>query len=303
MAGWILDGVFGWLADRLVAALGWLLNLLTATFFTSPDVTLFPQVQALADRSALVVDASFVLAILAAGIIAMTHGGFQVRYHVKDLAPRLVVGFVAAAFATRLCSGVISLANAVTLAMVGQTASGPRVVRFVADRLAHASWDPTVRPVMVIIGLLIVVLLFQLLFTWFARIAALLVLAGTAPVALACYALPHTQPVAALWWRTLLEVLATPLLQGVAFSVGVDLLLDPNQNLAVSAGLPVGSDAVNLFLIACLLVITVRIPRLVARYLSTPGRGMTTAGVLVRAVLIQTVTRRLPIPGARRLLR
>jgi hypothetical protein len=254
----------------------------------------------LADRSALVVDTLFVLAVIAAGAIGMTHGGFQIRYAVKDLIPRLVVGFVASAFATQICAGVIQVANAITTAMVGQAASGPRVIRFVADRLAHATWDPAVRPLMVVIGLLIVVLFFQLLFSWFARVATLLVLAGTAPIALACYALPHTQPVADLWWRALLGVLATPLLQGVAFSTGVDLLLDPSGNFAIAAGLPVGSDTLNLFLIACLLVVTVRIPRMVARYVAQGGRGMSTAGVLLRAVVIQTVTRHVPIPGLRR---
>jgi hypothetical protein len=300
MTDWLLDGIFSWLADRLAVALGWLLTFLTSTFFTSPDVTVFPQVQTLADRSALVVDACFALAVIAAGTIGMTHGGFQIRYAVKDLIPRLVVGFVASAFATQICATVIQIANAVTAAMIGQSASGPRVIRFVADRLAHATWDPTVRPLMVVIALLIVVLLFQLLFSWFARIATLLVLAGTAPIALACYGLPHTQPVADLWWRALLGVLATPLLQGVAFSTGVDLLLDPSGNFATAAGLPVGSDALNLFLIACLLAVTVRIPRLVARYVAQGGRGMSTAGVLLRAVVIQTVTRRVPIPGMRR---
>jgi hypothetical protein len=292
MTDWLLDGVFSWLADRLAAALGWLLAFLTSTFFTSPDVTVFPQVQTLADRSALVVDACFALAVIAAGAIGMTHGGFQIRYAVKDLIPRLVVGFVASTFATQVCAGVINVANAVTTAMVGQAASGPRVVRFVADRLAHGTWDPTVRPLMVVIALLIVVLLFQLLFSWFARIATLLVLAGTAPIALACYGLPHTQPVADLWWRALLGVLVTPLLQGVAFSTGVDLLLDPSGNFATAAGLPVGSDALNLFLIACLLVVTVRIPRLVARYVAQGGRGTSTPGVLVRAVVIRAVLRR-----------
>lgn len=303
MTDWLLDGVFSWLADRLTAALGWLLTFLTSTFFTSSDVTVFPQVQTLADRSALVVDTAYGLAVITAGVIGMTHDGFQVRYAVKDLIPRLVVGFVASAFATGVCAGVIAVANAVTTAMVGQAASGPRAIRFVADRLAHASWDPTVRPVMVVIALLIVVLFFQLLFSWFARIATLLVLAGTAPIALACYGLPHTQPVADLWWRALLGTLATPLLQGVAFSTGVDLLLDPGHNFAIAAGLPVGSDALNLFLIACLLVVTVRIPRLVARYVTQGGRGMSTAGVLLRAVVIQTITRRIPVPGLRRVWR
>ena len=300
---WLLDGVFGWLAERLQNALGWLVQFLASTFFTSPDVTVFPQVQALADRSAVVVDAAFGLAVITAGAIGMTHGGFQIRYALKDLIPRLVFAFVASAFATQLCAGVIQVANATTTAMIGQTSSGSRVIEFVTTRLAHASWDPTSRPLLAIIALIIVVVFFQLLFTWFARVATLLVLAGTAPLALACYALPHTQPVADLWWRTLAGVLVTPLLQGAVFSTGVDLLLDPGHNLAISAGLPAGSDALNLFLIACLLMVTVRIPKLVARHVTSSGRSMSTAGVLLRAVVIQTVTRRLPIPGLRRVWR
>jgi hypothetical protein len=300
---WLLDGVFGWLAERVQAALSWFVAFLTSTFFVSPDVTVFPQVQALADRSAMVVNAAFVLAVVTVGAIGMSHGGFQIRYQVKDLAPRLVFASVASAFATQLCAGVVQLANAVTVAMVGQTASGPRVITFVADRLTHASWDPMVRPILVVIALIIVVLFFQLIFSWFARIATLLVVAGTAPLALACYALPQTQPVADLWWRALGGALITPLLQGVVFSVGVDLLLDPGHNLAVSAGLPVESDVLNLFLIACLLMITVRIPKLVARYVTSSGRSMSSAGVLLRAVVLQVVTRRLPARGLSRLVR
>jgi hypothetical protein len=39
---------------------------------------------------------SFVIAVVAAGIIAMTHDQVQVRYSVKELALRLVFAFVAA---------------------------------------------------------------------------------------------------------------------------------------------------------------------------------------------------------------
>jgi hypothetical protein len=138
-----------------------------------------------------------------------------------------------------------------------------------------------------------------LLASWFARVATLLVLAGLAPVALACYALPQTQPVAQLWWRALLGCLAVPLLQAVAFSSGVDLVLNPDHNLSGELGISV-TDVVNLFMVLCLLVLTVRIPRLVARHVSQRGAA-STAGVIVRAVLVQSLGRHLP--GARRLIR
>jgi hypothetical protein len=133
------------------------------------------------------------------------------------------------------------------------------------------------------------------------------VLAGVAPVALACHALPVTQPVAVLWWRTLLGVLITPVLQGAAFSVGVDLLLNPDHNLStvlLGTSFPeqAGVETFNLFLVACLLWVTVRIPRLVAKHVSSGGQS-STVGVVIRTVITQTLLRRLPIPGLSRAFR
>jgi hypothetical protein len=55
----------------------------------------------------------------------------------------------------------------------------------------------------------------------------------------------------------------------------------------------------NLFIAACLLMVTVRIPRLIGRYVTRGGGQMNTAGVVLRAVVLQSITRRLRIPGRR----
>jgi hypothetical protein len=267
-------------------------------------------VTGLAERSALVVDGMFVLAILAAGILGMTHSSFQVAYQVKDLLPRLVAGFGLSLSGVAICHGLIGVFNAVTATLVGQAAAGPATIAYVQNALKLAFGPgavlaPGLRSVMAIVAVLIVVLFLQLLASSVVRVATLLVLAGVAPVALACYALPQTQPVAVLWWRSLLGVLVTPALQGAAFSAGVDLLLNPAHNLpALLAGTSIPAqgavETFNLFLAACLLWVTVRIPRLVSRY--ALARGQTSpAGVVVRAVLTQTLLRRLPIPGLSRL--
>jgi hypothetical protein len=296
---WLLDGILTWLAKRVQGALSWLVGFLTSAFFTTPDVTVFPQAQALAERSALIVQATFGLAIIVAGAIGMTYGSVQIRYELKDLLPRLVFAFVASAFGTQLCAGLIRVANALTVAMVGQVAAGPRVIEFVKDEITAALLDETTAVIALIIAILIVVLFFQVMFAWFVRVAVLLIVAGTAPIALACYALPQTQPVAQLWWRTLLSALAIPVLQGVTFAAGVDMLLDPDHASPLILELS-RSNVANLVMVACLLTVIVRIPRLMARYASHGG-SMSTAGVLVRAVVIQSVGRRLP--GAGRILR
>ncbi len=45
MTDWLLGGLIEWLAERVQGMLGGLVSFLTAAFFTSPDVTGFPQVQ------------------------------------------------------------------------------------------------------------------------------------------------------------------------------------------------------------------------------------------------------------------
>jgi hypothetical protein len=154
----------------------------------------------------------------------------------------------------------------------------------------------------VVIGLIIVVLFYMLMVGWFARIATLIVLAGIAPAALACYALPQMQFVVGLWWRSLLGCLGTPVLQAIFFTTGVNLLLDPDSNVAILLDLPAGApsmDVFNLFVAACLLMLTVRIPKLVGRYVTRGGGQMSTAGVLLRAVIIQSITRGRRKPGRR----
>lgn len=297
--GWILDEALDWLAEQVRAALAWLVQVLTSALFTSPDVTVFPQAQGLAQRSALVVNACFGLAVVVAGAIGMTHGSVQLRYEIKDLVPRLVFAFVASNFGVQLCQAVIATVNAVTQAMVGELATGPKVIDYVEQELVGVVVNPGMRLLAVIIAVVIVVLLFQLLFSWVARVVTLLVLAGVAPVALACYALPQTQPVAQLWWRILIAALATPLLQGITFSAGVDLLVNPSHNLPDLLASPT-NGVINLFFVAALLTLTVRIPRLLARYAATRA-APSAVGLVVRAVVVHTVARR--VPGARRIVR
>ena len=302
MADWLMNGVVGWLADRVEGLLVGLVGFLSATVFTSPDVTVFPQVQLLAGRSALVVSTGFVLAIITAGAVAMTHGSVQAQYGVRELLPRLVFGFVISHFGAQLCQLLITTANALTHAMVAETAAGPRAAGYVRARIAAASGDPTAGLLAVVLGLLIVVLMYTLLASWIVRIGVLIVLAAVAPVALACYCLPYTQPAAQLWWRTLLACLATPVLQAVSFSSGINLLLEPEGNLPVLIGLAPGTpsmDMFNLFVILCLLWLTVRIPRLMSRWVTRQGGQTSMAGVVLRAVVIQSATRRLPIPRSR----
>jgi hypothetical protein len=294
----LMDGLVGWLAETVVDLLGGLLAFLASSLFMSPDITVLPQVKSIAGRSAVIVDACFILAILAVGVVTMIGDSVEMRYGLKQLIPRLVVGFVLSAFSVPLTGELITVANALTVSMTGSAAPTTETIDFVKQRITAVQTDKSSALLVAIIGLLIVVLMFMLVGTWLTRIGVLLLLAGIAPVALACYATPWTQGAADLWWRTILGCLATPALQAVAFATGIDLLVSPGANLPILLGLP-GSDTLNLLLVIGVLWVTVRIPAMLRRYVTRKG-SPNFGGVLLRAVFIQGVTRRVPLlRGAR----
>jgi hypothetical protein len=296
MVNWLMDGLVGWLAERLQDLLGGLLAYLTSGMFLSPDVTVLPQVQTIAGKSALVVNSCFILAIIAVGIATMVGGTVEMRYGIKDLVPRLIVGAIASNFAIPLCAALIDVANALTVSMVGTAAPTTEAVTMARTHVVAALSDPGNALVALIIGLLIVGLMFTLVTGWIVRVGVLVILAGIAPVALACYATPWTQGAAQLWWRTLLGCLGTATLQAIAFSTGIQLLTDPDASLPVLLGLP-GSDILNLLLVAVLLWVTIKIPGMMSRFVTRKG-GANMGGILLRAVLIQTVTRKIPFGRA-----
>jgi hypothetical protein len=75
--------------------------------------------------------------------------------------------------------------------------------------------------------------------------------------------------------------------QALALHTTVSIFLDPRANL----GLPQDrSGMFNLFIVACLLWATVRIPSLVRRYVTHSG-GRNVGGYLLRAVVIHQLTR------------
>jgi len=238
MVAWWMTGVLAWLVAQAITALDQAGDIWPDSLLTAPDVTVLPQVIALADRSRWVVNTAYVLALVVAGIIAMTYESVQVRYSVKELAPRLIVGFVAANMAVPLCQQLLVIANALTQALADQSITGHAMIAMLSDHIAAATQDGATSFLLVLVTLLIVVLVFTLLFHWITRIGVLIILVAVAPVALACYALPQLEGAARFWWRTMLGALGTQVLQVVAVVSGLKVFLDPDVNLPVIIGLP-----------------------------------------------------------------
>ncbi|MDQ1249150.1 MAG: hypothetical protein QG597_3524 [Actinomycetota bacterium] len=295
MSGWVNDlisalfaAVLAGLGTVVQAGLNWALGVLSTTLLASPDVTTLPQVQYAAGQAQLVANGCMALVVTVAGALAMTHGSIQDRYSLKELTPRLLIGFTLANLAIPIVRGAITFVNAVTAALVGapftSTQALGQIRRILTGSILHGNLSGWVS----ILQALALLMLIALLFTWLGRLLGLLVVAAVGPVALACHTLPATEPVAQLWWRSLGGLLLVQVLQGVTLHLAVATLLTPSANLR-GLGLPVDPNGIFNLMITCyLLWLVIRIPRWVARtFGGTAGRGSSVLGNIVRVVVVQ----------------
>jgi hypothetical protein len=294
---WLADSLIGpiidWFARTVLGALDVLWDLLSATAFVSPDVTVLPQVTAFAATSLGIVNTAYVLAFVWAAVLVMGRDTIQARYGPGELIPRLVIGLIAANFAIPLCSTIISLANAVTAALTSQDITAPGSMRQLRTTTASAlggqnGADPA-SFLLLLIALLIAVLVAMLIVQWIIRLGVLVVAVGIAPIALALHGTPQTEAAAKLWWRTILGTLGTVVMQAVALHTTLTIFLNPATNLP-ALGLPgAPGTTMNLLIVVCLLWGVIKIPGLMRRYVTQTRPSA--VGMILRVVLVQQLTR------------
>jgi hypothetical protein len=294
--GFIFEQAVAWLLQVVLTGFLDLLSIIEKGLLVSPDVTGLPQVQALTGKSVWIVDTVFVLAFVATGTLTMLGGSERARYEVKDLLPRLIVAFVAAHFSPLFCGLLIEAANAFTAAVTDQSLGGTGALTAVGRHVQSAASNPQSPLLAAILIAIITVLLANTALGLLTRFGVLLILAVIAPVALAMHALPQTDPIARLWWRSIGGCLVTPCLQALTLQAGTWMLLDP-AHLLPMLGLPGDpTGVVNLLVVIVLLYTTVKIPSLVRRHVTRAGGGPNVLGAVVRVVLVQQGSRALGLP-------
>jgi hypothetical protein len=289
----MIDAIIKWFAGVIVGGLNILWDLLSATAFTTPDVTVLAEVNSIASTSLEVVNTVYVLAILWMAILVMGRDTIQSRYGLGELIPRLVIGLIGANLAMPLCSQLIGLANAVSAALTSQDITAPGSMQQVQQLVAASLGDPSGSDpagfLLLLIGLVIAVMVGVLLVQWIVRLGILIVAVGVAPIALALHGTPHTEPAARLWWRTMLGALGTVLIQAVALHTTLTVFVSPKSDLP-ALGLPGNPGAVmRLLVVLCLLWSILKVPAMMRRYVSKSSpSGVAT---IVRVVLVQQLTR------------
>lgn len=264
-AGHAIDS---WFAGLVSAAINPMFGLIGQTLLTTPQVGSLGEVRSIWGASDVIANGAYVLLVLAGGIIVMGHQTVQSSYSVKEIAPRLVTGFIASNLSLILIGKAISLADGLSAAVAGQgldPAAAGQMLRSLLYRVL--SQGPMF---FVLLAVFAVALVIVLAVIFAARLMLTVLLVGLAPLCLACHALPQTEPVARWWWRALAAILAIQAAQAL-FLVGSARIFftDGWTSLLAPGDAGTALDAIQLI---CVLYILIRIPFWLGRMVS-PGGG------------------------------
>jgi hypothetical protein len=256
-AGRVRQAVNDWFRDLVSSALTPTLDLLGRTVLATPDVTApGGRARELWWISAGIANAVFVLLVVVGGLLLIGHETVQTSYGIKEIAPRLVLGFVAANLSLVLAGRGIGLANALSRALAGQGVD-PAHVTDQLKRLALAPLDGNSIFLILAAGL-IAALALMIVAAYVIRVATVIVLVAAAPLALICHALPQTEGVARAWWRAFAACLGVQV--GQAFLLVAALRTFFAADRASVFGLNGSGQLVDLVVAACLLWMLARLP-------------------------------------------
>jgi len=283
--GQIEKAIDTWFGNLVKSALEPVLRLIGTTLLSSPDVS-NGRIAQIWTGVLITANTLYVLFVLAGAVIVMGYETVQTRHSVKEIAPRLVLGAVASNASLWAISQTVSLGNALAGALTNQKLSaegiGSRLTSLVVDKIFLPSGVGQL--FLVLLGGAIAVMGIALLLTCLVRSAVLLTLTAGAPLALACYALPQTDGLARLWWRSIVGCLATQVAQALVLIICVQVFFDPNADTML--GLPSGGGLVDLLLCLVLLFVLIKIPIWTSRIvLGRRPLGATMVGRLARSFL------------------
>jgi hypothetical protein len=285
IGGRIRKAINDWFRDLVTSAVDPVLDLLGRTVLATPEVSGTERVRDLWRVSAGIANGFFVIFIVIGGAVVMSHETLQTRYSAKEIAPRLVVGAIAANTSLAVAGLAIDVANAFSRAFLGQgvdpvNATGAMRVLVLGPLTSGGIF-------FVLVGLVAAVLGLVLLAVYIVRVALVVVLVGGAPVALACHALPQTEGLAQLWWRAFAACLGIQVAQSLVLVTALRVFFASDGRATL--GLSAGGSLVDLLIVVCLLWMLLRIPTWAGRMVFS-GRGSSTAR-LVRNVVIYKAIR------------
>ncbi|MFL1431548.1 MULTISPECIES: hypothetical protein [unclassified Nocardiopsis] len=242
----------------------WVVGLIADLINTALELAVFPAlftppptdgVRQAWETSQTVANSLYVLAVVAAGVLVMSYQTVQTSTALRETLPRLVLGFVAANASYLLAGLMRELGNGISVNMM----DGAVTVENLSATVGRVLGNPVGELLTIVLMMLVASLL------WFFFVLALLLrillwwlLTAVAPLALACHALPQTDGVARMWWRSMGALLVVQIGQALVLRIMVTVFLGRESALGDLAQ-GAGNILDVLLLIVCLYVL-IRIP-------------------------------------------
>jgi hypothetical protein len=260
---YVSNAITSWFAGLVKSAVNPLLALIGRTALSTPQPGSIAAVQSLWSTGLGIADACYGLLVLIGGIIVMSHETLQTSYSAKEIAPRIVIGFVTANLSMVLMSKAIDLANGLSAAFTVGGVNPQSAATALMNTLGNSVSSGGI--FLILLALAGVVLALVLAAVYVIRLMAIVLLAAAAPLCLALYALPQTAWAARWWWRALTAALAIQVAQGLVLTAAVQVFFSPGW-LPGDISSTLGQTLVTL----CLLWILMRIPFWIARPALSP---------------------------------
>jgi len=282
LGGCVTNAITTFFRGLVTAALNPLLELLSTTLLTTPTVDSLPRIGQLWTNSWQILLACYALLILIAGMVVMAYESLQTQYSIKEIAPRIVIGFVAGAMSLWVASKAIEIANGVAQAVMGgglEAASAGATLR----DLVLSSVNGGI--FVLFVGVFVAGMLLVVLVTYLVRVALTVVLVAGAPLALMFHALPQTEGIARWWWKAFGGCLAIQIAQSLTLITAITVFLAPGGFTPFGA---TTSGLVNLLMALALFYILTMIPFWILGSLRIGGGRRSVVGTVARAYVIGT---------------
>ncbi|MDX8143310.1 hypothetical protein SK854_14370 [Lentzea sp. BCCO 10_0061] len=264
-------------------SLNMLLRFVGSTLLSTPTLDQLPRIGEIWEQSRLFMVAVYSLLVLLAGIVVMSHGSVQSRYSIREIGPRIVIGFLAANLSLFLGDQAIRFANAASVAVLGDSldpqASGQAISELFVAMVTRSLLDGGMFAGF--LSLVLTILLVGLLIGYVVRVALTVLLLAGAPLALMCHGLPQTEGVAQWFWRAGAGVLGIQIGQSLALICALKVFLQPGG--FTFFGIPNQNGFINLIVLIALVWILVKIPTWVMHQVRIGGGRRSFLGGLAYA--------------------
>ncbi|MGP3949645.1 hypothetical protein [Streptomyces sp. 7N604] len=240
--GMIVNAITSFLGMLIEQIMKPVREFLADTLLATPDITRHTDIKQLWTAMLGITAGIYVLFVTAGGITVMGYETVQTRYALQQIAPRLLLGMVAAATSLTVTGKAIGLSNALAHAIMatgmvdaghGMVDAGHGMVERVLPFALFGA--PGLKLYLLLLAIVMIALVLAVLVGFLVRVAVMALLAVTAPLMLACHAHPVTDPVARLWWRALAGCLVIQIAQSMTFVLALKLFFAPG---ATALGIP-----------------------------------------------------------------